>query len=131
MCCALFTLHKGDFRMKLTRSRLKRIISEEMDRLTEVDNNRVEIATAQSMMDDINQTGDPKLIDEVCVLLDQIVSVTSNLSDGSMRGAIIAHVQSLKTLVDEIKEDVPAAEEAEIDMPNQNMGGVEVNTPQI
>jgi hypothetical protein len=117
--------------MKITRSRLKQIISEEMGRISEVSNDRVEIATAQSMMDDVNQTGDPKLVDEVCALLDQIVTVTSNLSDGSMRGAIIDHVQSLKGLIDEIKEDSDDMEEAEIDMPDQNMGGVEVNTPQI
>lgn len=117
--------------MKLTRNRLKRIISEEMERLTEVDNSRVQIATAQSMMDDVNQTGDPKLIDEVCVLLDQIITVTSNLSDGSMQGAIITHIQSLKSLIDEIKEDANSRAEPEVDMPDQNMGGVEVDTPEI
>jgi hypothetical protein len=114
--------------MKVTRSRLKEIISEEMNRLEEVDNARVQIATAQSMMDDINQTDDPKLTNEICALLDQIVTTAANITDASMKGAIIAHVESFKTIVGEVQED--ELEREKVDMPDQNMGGVEVNTPE-
>lgn len=118
--------------MKITRSRLKEIISEEMIYLKEVDNDRVEIQTAQSMTDDINQTGDPKLTEEVIVLLDQIVTVVANLSDGSLSGAIIDQVESLKGIIDDTRVEKEArdrGDRAEVNMPDQNMGGVKVNTP--
>lgn len=118
--------------MKLTKSRLKQIISEELGRIEEVDNNRVEIQTAQSMTDDLNQTGDPKLIEEVSVLLDQIVTVVAYLSDGSLGAAIINQVESLKGIIDETRVEKEARDRdgrAEVNMPDQNMGGVKVNTP--
>jgi hypothetical protein len=118
---------EGDFRMKLTRKRLKQIVSEELGRIREVDNSRVHIATAQSMMDDLNQTSDPKLTDEICALLDQIVTTASNLTDPTMKAAIIAHVESFKTIVGEVQED--ELEREKVDMPDQNMGGVEVDAP--
>ena len=113
--------------MKLTRRRLKQIITEELGHIKEMDNARVQIATAQSTMDDINQTDDPKLTDEICALLDQIVTTAANLTDGSMQAAIIAHVESFKVIIGEIQED--ELEREKVDMTDQNMGGVEVNTP--
>lgn len=120
---------EGDLRMKLTRKRLKQIVSEELERIQEVDNSRVHIATAQSMMDDFNQTGDPKLTDEICALLDQIVTTASNLTDPTMKAAIIAHVESFKAIVGEVQED--ELERDKVDMPDQNMGGVEVDAPRL
>jgi hypothetical protein len=45
-------LNKRAFKMKITKSRLKQIISEELARLDEIDNAQVQIQTAQSMMDE-------------------------------------------------------------------------------
>tara|TARA_R110002074_G_scaffold245811_7_gene417775 strand:- start:4281 stop:4640 length:360 start_codon:yes stop_codon:yes gene_type:complete len=113
--------------MKLTKARLKCIINEEFNRIEEVDNARVHISTAQSQMDDLNQTSDPTLTSEICALLDQIVSAAANITDPSMKAAVIEHAQSFKTLVDEIRDDKIDRDNEEVEMPDQTMGGFEVD----
>jgi hypothetical protein len=99
-------LNKRAFKMKITKSRLKQIISEELARLDEIDNAQVQIQTAQSMMDDENRSNDPEVKDEICHLLDQVVNSSAKLTDPDIKQAIISHVESLKILVQEVEENL-------------------------
>lgn len=93
-------------KMKITRNRLKQIINEEINRIDEVDNAQVQIQTAQSMMDDANHSSDPEVRDEICQLLDQVIASSAKLTNGDIKHAVIMHVDSLKTLVQEVTEDL-------------------------
>jgi hypothetical protein len=105
-------LNKRAFKMKITKSRLKQIISEELARLDEIDNAQVQIQTAQSMMDDANRSGDTNIQEEILALISKLGESIQKLSDPSMKGAMAAQLDSFKTIFDNVQQDIEDREEA-------------------
>jgi len=110
--------------MKITRAKLKQIITEEINQMEEVKNDRVELATMQSQMDKINGSEDGTLVIQVGVMCDQMIDPISRISDGSMQGALTQQLQVFQQLVADISIDFHERDK-EAEMPAQHMGGVE------
>ena len=98
--------------MKITKRRLKQIITEELMGLSEVDNNQVQIATAQDRMENAN---------------DNMKDPIQNLSDKSMQGAMVAQIDSILQIIAQINDDVLKRSREEIQMPEEHVGGIEMN----
>jgi len=112
--------------MKITRAKLKQIITEEVNRMEEVKNDRVELATMQSQMDKINGSEDGTLIIQIGGMCDQMIDPISRLTDGSMQGALANQLQVFQQLVADISNDFGERNRnRESQMPAQHMGGVQ------
>ena len=110
--------------MKITRTKLKQIITEEINRMEEVKNDRVELQTMQSQMDKINGSEDGTLIVQLGGMCDQMIDPISRISDSSMQGALAQQLQVFQQLVADISNDFHERNK-EAEMPAQHMGGVE------
>lgn len=93
--------------MKLTKQRLKQIISEEFTRLNEIKNEEVQIATMQAMAqgDAVNNSSDPEIIQQIQHAVTALSHLVSGLSDGSMKGACMGPLNSFKEVVDQVHVD--------------------------
>jgi len=94
--------------MKLSRIRLKQIISEELDRVEEVKNDAVQLATLQAMAqgEAVNQSSDPEIIQQIQHAVKALSHLVSGLSDGSMKGACMAPLNSFQEALDSVHTDV-------------------------
>lgn len=93
--------------MKLTRQKLKQIVLEELNRLDEVSNEEVQVATAQAMAqgDMVNGSSDGQILANIDKTLNVLVHLISGLTDKSMQGACEAPINSLRDVLDQIKRD--------------------------
>ncbi len=93
--------------MKLTKQRLKQIISEEYDRMNEVKNEEVQLATMQAMAqgEAVNNSSDPEIIQQIKHAVSALSHLVSGLSDGSMKGACMGPLNSFKEVVDQVHHD--------------------------
>jgi len=82
--------------MKLSRKRLKQIIIEEVQRVEEIKNDAVKLATMQDQMNQINGGGDDQLIIDLSAMCDEMIDPINRLSDGSMQGALLQSLEGLK-----------------------------------
>tara|TARA_R110002126_G_scaffold263981_1_gene406876 strand:- start:2590 stop:2928 length:339 start_codon:yes stop_codon:yes gene_type:complete len=94
--------------MKLSRSRLKQIITEELDRVEEVKNDAVQLATMQAMAqgDAVNKSSDPEIIQQIQHAVKALAHLVSGLTDGSMKGACQAPLNSFQEVLDQVHSDV-------------------------
>jgi len=81
---------------------LKQIIIEEVQRVEEIKNDAVKLATMQDQMNQINGGGDDQLIIDLSAMCDEMIDPINRLSDGSMQGALLQSLEGLKTIVGEI-----------------------------
>jgi hypothetical protein len=104
----LFITERGPRQMKLSRSRLKQIISEELERMGEVKNDAVQLATLQAMAqgDAVNQSSDPEIIQQIQHAVKALAHLVSGLTDGSMKGACQAPLNSFQEVLDQVHSDV-------------------------
>jgi hypothetical protein len=93
--------------MKLSRTRLKQIIAEEIDRVEEVKNDAVQLATLQAMAqgDAVNQSSDPEIIQQIQHAVKALAHLVSGLTDGSMKGACQAPLNSFQEVLDQVHSD--------------------------
>tara|TARA_R110000751_G_scaffold104978_1_gene200595 strand:+ start:507 stop:845 length:339 start_codon:yes stop_codon:yes gene_type:complete len=94
--------------MKLSRSRLKQIITEELDRVEEVKNDAVQLATMQAMAqgDAVNKSSDPEIIQQIQHAVKALAHLVSGLTDGSMKGACQGPLNSFQEVLDQVHSDV-------------------------
>ena len=94
--------------MKLSRARLKQIITEEMDRMEEIKNDAVQIATMQAAAqgDASNQSSDTEILQNIAGAVKALAHLISGLSDKSMQAACLAPLNSLHGIIDEVSVDV-------------------------
>ena len=94
--------------MKLSRTRLKQIISEELDRVEEIKNDAVQLATMQAMAqgEAVNKSSDPEIIQQIQHAVKALSHLVSGLSDGSMKGACMAPLNSFQEALDQVHTDV-------------------------
>jgi len=111
--------------MKLSRKRLKQIIIEEVQRVEEIKNDAVKLATMQDQMNQINGGGDDQLIIDLSVMCDEMIDPINRLSDASMQGALLQSLEGLKTIVGEIAQDLKGRSRQAVQMPGQQTGGVQ------
>ena len=106
--CATIYNRKGSRPMKLTTARLKKIISEELDRLNEVKNEEVQLATMQAMAqgDAVNSSSDPEIVQQIQHAVKALSHLVSGLSDGSMKGACMGPLNSFQQVLDQVHSDV-------------------------
>jgi len=91
---------------------LKQIIIEEVQRVEEIKNDAVKLATMQDQMNQINGGGDDQLIIDLSAMCDEMIDPINRLSDGSMQGALLQSLEGLKT-------------RQAVQMPGQQTGGVQ------
>ena len=93
--------------MKLTRNRLKQIISEELDRVEEIKNDAVQLATLQAMAqgEAVNKSSDPEIIQQIQHAVKALSHLVSGLSDGSMKGACMGPLNSFQEVLDQVHSD--------------------------
>lgn len=96
--------------MNITRKRLKQIISEELDLLSEVKNEEVQLVTMQAneQNDAVNNSSDEMIIQQIQKTIQGLAHLVSGLSDGAMRGACTAPLNSFQQVFDAIGPDVAA-----------------------
>jgi len=111
--------------MKLSRKRLKQIIAEEIQRVEEIKNDAVQLATMQDQMSQINGGGDDQLIIDLSSMCDEMIDPISRLSDGSMQGALRLSLDNLRAIVGEIAQDLKGRSRQAVQSPEQHMGGVQ------
>lgn len=95
--------------MKLSRARLKQIVTEEISRLEEVSNEEVQIATMQAMAqgEAVNNSSDPEIIQQIQMAVTALAHLVSGLTDGSMKGACMAPLNSFQEAIAQISAEVP------------------------
>ena len=93
--------------MKISKARLKQIISEELNRLEEVKNEEVQLATLQAMAqgEAVNQSSDPEIVQQIQHAVKALSHLVSGLSDGSMKGACLAPLNSFQEVLDQVHSD--------------------------
>ena len=93
--------------MKLTRDRLKQIISEELEHMEEVKNDAVQLATMQAMAqgEAVNQSSDPEIVQQIQHAVKALSHLVSGLSDGSMKGACMGPLNSFQEVLDQVHSD--------------------------
>ena len=93
--------------MKLSRTRLKQIIAEELDRVEEVKNDAVQLATLQAMAqgEAVNQSSDPEINQQIQHAVKALAHLVSGLTDGSMKGACQAPLNSFQEVLDQVHSD--------------------------
>ena len=92
--------------MKLTKSRLRQLIIEQIDTMTAAD-----------AVDSESGTGDIEILEAIYNLAQDFALNITGLSDKSMQMAILQHVDSIKAMVDAIMDEV---DEATMEMPTQS-----------
>jgi len=105
--------------MKLSRARLKQIITEEVDRMEEVKNDTVQLAAmqaqggapegtfqAQAQVDQVNGGSDEQILQDLAGALVSLSHLISGLSDKSMQAACLAPLNSLHGIIDKVSVDV-------------------------
>ena len=95
--------------MQLTKKRLKQIISEELDRMEEIKNDAVQLATLQRAVDQeqaVNNSSDGDIIKQIEHNVNVLAHLVSGLSDGSIRGACMGPLNSFQNVFDQIRHDV-------------------------
>ena len=94
--------------MKLSRARLKQIISEELDRVEEVKNDAGQLATLQAMAqgEAVNQSSDPEIVQQIQHAVKALSHLVSGLSDGSMKGACMGPLNSFQEVLGQVHSDV-------------------------
>lgn len=107
--------------MQLTRKRLKQIISEELNRLEEVKNEEVQLATMQAMAqgDAVNNSSDPEILQQIEHAVTAISHLVSGLSDGSMKGACMAPLNSFQAVFDSVNSEADGADDRPSSTPTQ------------
>jgi len=110
---------------KFTRSQLKKIITEEVQRMEEIKNDAVQLATMQDQMSQINGGGDDQLIVDISAMCDEMIDPINRLSDGSMQGALLQSLEGLKTIVGQIAQDLKGRSRQAVQAPEQHVGGVQ------
>lgn len=110
---------------KFTRSRLKKIITEEVQRMEEIKNDAVKLATMQDQMNKINGGGDDQLIIDISAMCDEMIDPISRISDGSMQGALLQSLEVLRDIVGQISQDLKTRSRQAVQMPGQQTGGVQ------
>jgi hypothetical protein len=94
--------------MKLSRSRLKQIINEEFERVEEVKNDAVQLATLQAMAqgEAVNKSSDPEIIQQIQHAVTALEHLVSGLSDVSTKGTCMAPLNSFQNALDTVNFDV-------------------------
>lgn len=94
--------------MKLSRARLKQIITEELERVEEVKNDAVQLATLQAMAqgEAVNKSSDPEIIQQIQHAVKALAHLVSGLTDGSMKGACQAPLNSFQEVLDQVHADI-------------------------
>ena len=110
---------------KFTRSQLKKIITEEVQRMEEIKNDAVQLATMQDQISQINGGGDDQLIIDISAMCDEMIDPINRLSDGSMQGALLQSLEGLKVIVGQIAQDLKVRSRQAVQMPAQHVGGVQ------
>jgi hypothetical protein len=110
---------------KFTRSQLKKIITEEIQRMEEIKNDAVKLATMQDQMNKINGGGDDQLIIDISAMCDEMIDPISRISDGSMQGAMLQSLEVLRDIVSQISQDLKTRSRQAVQMPGQQTGGVQ------
>jgi len=93
--------------MKLSRKRLKQIITEEVDRMEEIKNDAVQLATLQAMAqgEAVNKSSDPEIIQQIQHAVKALAHLVSGLSDKSMQAACQGPLNSFHEVIDEVHAD--------------------------
>ena len=98
--------------MKITKQRLKEIVSEEIQKMNEIDNSQVQVATAQHLastardqINNVNQSSDEEILDRVYDLAQDMNKFIMGLDDGSKKGALVAAIANVMNIVGQIEED--------------------------
>jgi hypothetical protein len=93
--------------MKLSRSKLKQIITEEIDRMEEIKNDAVQIATMQAAAQEqsVNNSDDIQILQDIAATVKTLAHLVSGLSDKSMQGACIAPLNSFHEIIDQVSVD--------------------------
>ena len=98
--------------MKITKQRLKEIISEELQKMNEVDHSEVQVATAQHLastardqINNVNQSSDEDILDRVYDLAQDMNKFIMGLDDGSKKGALVAAIANVMEIVSQIEEE--------------------------
>lgn len=110
---------------KFTRSQLKKIITEEVQRMEEIKNDAVKLATMQDQMNQINGGGDDQLVIDISAMCDEMIDPISRLSDKSMQGALLQSLEMLRDIVGQISQDLKTRSRQVVQMPGQQTGGVQ------
>jgi hypothetical protein len=105
--------------MKLSRSRLKQIITEELERVEEIKNDAVQLATLQAVAqgEAVNKSSDPEILQQIQHAVKALSHLVSGLSDGSMKGACQAPLNSFQEALDNVGFDVDSRSNVD-DRPN-------------
>jgi len=95
--------------MKLSRARLKQIVTEEIRRMDEVSNEEVQIATMQAMAqgEAVNNSSDPEIIQQIQMAVTALAHLVSGLTDGSMKGACMGPLNSFQEVIAQVSTEVP------------------------
>jgi len=90
--------------MKLSRAKLKQIVTEEIARLEEVSNEEVQIATMQAVAqgEAVNNSTDAEIMQQIQMAVTALAHLVSGLSDGSMKGACMAPLNSFQEAIAQV-----------------------------
>ena len=93
--------------MKLTRTRLKQIISEELERMEEIKNDAVQLATMQAAEQEqaVNGSSDADILKQIQHGVKALAHLVSGLTDGSMKGACMGPLNSFQEVLDQVHSD--------------------------
>jgi hypothetical protein len=94
--------------MNITKRKLKQIILEELDRLEEVSNEEVQIATMQAVAqgEAVNNSTDAEIMQQVHMAVKALAHLVSGVSDGSMQGALMGPLNSFQEAISAIEADI-------------------------
>mgnify|MGYP003126354417 CR=1 FL=1 len=92
--------------MKITKSKLKALILEEIQNIEEVDNASVQLATAQSQIEQLNGSGDEQILEDLFNLSQDFAHLLTGLGDKSIQGALMEILGNLQHVINETLMDV-------------------------
>lgn len=94
--------------MKLSKRRLKQIVTEEISRLEEVSNEEVQLATMHAVAqgEAVNNSSDSEIMQQIQMAVKALAHLVSGLSDGSMKGACMAPLNSFQEAIAQVGTDI-------------------------
>lgn len=106
--------------MKLSRSKLKQIIAEELGRVEEIKNDAVQLATMQAVAqgEAVNKSSDPEIIDKMNHAITALEHLISGLSDVDIKGACMGPLNSFQDAMREIDHSANTNSNPDDDRPS-------------
>tara|TARA_R110000824_G_scaffold17870_1_gene71645 strand:- start:816 stop:1175 length:360 start_codon:yes stop_codon:yes gene_type:complete len=106
--------------MKLSRSKLKQIISEELERVEEIKNDAVQLATMQAVAqgEAVNKSSDTEIIDKIQHAVTALEQLISGLKDGDAKGICTGPLNSFQDALRQIDHSANTNNNPDDDRPS-------------